>query len=105
MRLFYSVAFFFLMIRRPPRSTLFPYTTLFRSAGDYAEEAAFVASLLAAAPNPVWNVLELGSGGGNNAVHLKASYTMTLVDVSEAMLKVSRSLNPECEQRPACRPS
>src|SRR3712207_7105708 len=26
--------FFFLMIRRPPRSTLFPYTTLFRSAAD-----------------------------------------------------------------------
>src|SRR5437868_9762662 len=25
--------FFFLMLRRPPRSTLFPYTTLFRSAG------------------------------------------------------------------------
>src|SRR2546421_5629788 len=25
--------FFFLMIRRPPRSTLFPYTTLFRSVG------------------------------------------------------------------------
>src|SRR3712207_7259750 len=28
--------FFFLMIRRPPRSTLFPYTTLFRSAGAFA---------------------------------------------------------------------
>src|SRR2546429_5199175 len=27
------VFFFFLMIRRPPRSTLFPYTTLFRSPG------------------------------------------------------------------------
>src|SRR5256885_9981576 len=27
-----SCFFFFLMIRRPPRSTLFPYTTLFRSA-------------------------------------------------------------------------
>src|ERR1039457_7120522 len=26
-----GVSFFFLMIRRPPRSTLFPYTTLFRS--------------------------------------------------------------------------
>src|SRR5256885_10515396 len=26
-------SFFFLMIRRPPRSTLFPYTTLFRSPG------------------------------------------------------------------------
>src|SRR2546430_12728420 len=29
--------FFFLMIRRPPRSTLFPYTTLFRSIGRAAE--------------------------------------------------------------------
>src|SRR3712207_8640932 len=28
-----SSRFFFLMIRRPPRSTLFPYTTLFRSRG------------------------------------------------------------------------
>src|SRR5438067_6125519 len=27
----YSFMFFFLIIRRPPRSTLFPYTTLFRS--------------------------------------------------------------------------
>src|SRR3712207_6860436 len=27
--------FFFLMIRRPPRSTLFPYTTLFRSTQNY----------------------------------------------------------------------
>src|SRR5689334_25142515 len=30
--------FFFLMIRRPPRSTLFPYTTLFRSGGTLADE-------------------------------------------------------------------
>src|SRR3712207_6967274 len=28
------IIFFFLMIRRPPRSTLFPYTTLFRSAHE-----------------------------------------------------------------------
>src|SRR3712207_7122632 len=28
------VSFFFLMIRRPPRSTLFPYTTLFRSGTE-----------------------------------------------------------------------
>src|SRR5688572_32118620 len=28
--------FFFFMLRRPPRSTLFPYTTLFRSVPDYA---------------------------------------------------------------------
>src|SRR5690349_25052581 len=30
-----TIIFFILMIRRPPRSTLFPYTTLFRSYGDY----------------------------------------------------------------------
>src|SRR3712207_9019745 len=30
--------FFFLMIRRPPRSTLFPYTTLFRSGVDRSSQ-------------------------------------------------------------------
>src|SRR5258706_10816052 len=29
-----GLSFFFLMIRRPPRSTLFPYTTLFRSRAE-----------------------------------------------------------------------
>src|SRR3712207_8159297 len=32
-----TTLFFFLMIRRPPRSTLFPYTTLFRSQADPAQ--------------------------------------------------------------------
>src|ERR1022692_2924587 len=40
--------FFFLMIRRPPRSTLFPYTTLFRSRGECANPDADSA---AAAPS------------------------------------------------------
>src|SRR2546422_11756123 len=34
-----SFFFFFLMIRRPPRSTLFPYTTLFRSVPDATTRA------------------------------------------------------------------
>src|SRR2546425_9349103 len=34
------VSFFFLMMRRPPRSTLFPYTTLFRSPRSPARPAA-----------------------------------------------------------------
>src|SRR5690348_17858938 len=33
----FHFSFFFLMLRRPPRSTLFPYTTLFRSARIYGE--------------------------------------------------------------------
>src|SRR2546421_7551078 len=39
-----SIYFFFLMIRRPPRSTLFPYTTLFRSADDLAPPDAGLSS-------------------------------------------------------------
>src|SRR5260370_20314580 len=34
-----TLIFFFLMIRRPPRSTLFPYTTLFRSARPRLRQA------------------------------------------------------------------
>src|SRR5258708_12219611 len=41
-------AFFFLMIRRPPRSTLFPYTTLFRSLLELQAEAAGL---------PLWPIL------------------------------------------------
>ena len=63
---------------------------------EYEEEAAFAATLLRSASIPVREVLELGSGGGSNAVHLKADFAMTLVDLSEPMLEVSRALNPEC---------
>src|SRR5947208_15867368 len=38
----FIIFFFFLMIRRPPRSTLFPYTTLFRSSDVGGREAALV---------------------------------------------------------------
>src|SRR5256885_7585091 len=46
-----SFLFFFLMIRRPPRSTLFPYTTLFRSLGLLGAVAAV---LLRGMPNDVF---------------------------------------------------
>src|SRR5476649_3094995 len=42
LRLFTFLFFFFLMIRRPPRSTLFPYTTLFRSARGYLVAQAYL---------------------------------------------------------------
>src|SRR6266480_7775161 len=35
------MSFFFLMIRRPPRSTLFPYTTLFRSGTNATDDPFF----------------------------------------------------------------
>jgi SAM-dependent methyltransferase len=64
----------------------------------YAGEAArHRKALVAACERRPKHVLELGSGGGNNALHLKRSFRMTLVDLSEGMLAVSRKLNPDCE--------
>ncbi len=72
--------------------------SLLSAPADYAEEAAFFTqALLDASDRPPRTVLELGSGGGNNASHLKAHFQLTLVDRSPGMLAVSRALNPECE--------
>src|SRR5256885_12886349 len=47
-----NLLFFFLMIRRPPRSTLFPYTTLFRSAPSLRAAARSSFFRKAHAPHP-----------------------------------------------------
>jgi SAM-dependent methyltransferase len=71
---------------------------IFSAPEEYREEAAFFDRVLTESCDPApHSVLELGSGGGNNASHLKARYAMTLVDLSPHMLAVSRALNPECE--------
>jgi len=71
---------------------------VFSHPADYAEEAGlYVRAFEALAQRPLSTLLELGSGGGNNASHLKARFALTLVDVSPGMLAVSRDLNPECE--------
>src|SRR5262249_20329203 len=63
---------------------------------EYAEEAAYLAAVLDSAPRPVRDILDLGSGGGHVAGYLKERAALTLVDLSEQMLAVSRRLNPEC---------
>jgi SAM-dependent methyltransferase len=63
---------------------------------DYVEEAGFYTELLREVCNPT-SVLELGSGGGNNATHMKRHFELTLVDRSASMLQVSKALNPDCE--------
>jgi len=71
---------------------------IFSRPAVYREEAAFFHQVLSESWQPApRTVLELGSGGGNNAAHLKAHYVMTLVDLSPRMLAISRALNPECE--------
>ncbi len=72
---------------------------------DYVEEAAMLAGLLraglvdagVAAGGRRPTLLELGSGGGHNAVHLAEHFDLVLVDASEQMLQVSRRLNPGVE--------
>ncbi len=72
---------------------------LISPTAEYEQEAAYLSVLLSSAcdqARPVRTLLDLGSGGGHVAVHLKDKFTLTLVDVSDDMLAVSRELNPEC---------
>ncbi len=79
-------------------SDLAEWWPVFSHPEGYRKEAAHVARVLSRAKTPrPRTVLELGSGGGNRAFHLKARFAMTLVDRSARMLAVSRRLNPECE--------
>jgi SAM-dependent methyltransferase len=72
--------------------------TLLTPPKEYAEEAAFYARVLhQESKGDVRSLLELGSGGGNNASHLKLEFNLTLSDLSAEMLAISRALNPECE--------
>jgi SAM-dependent methyltransferase len=79
-------------------SDLAPWFHLLTHPSDYADEAAFVRRVVDdVAIGDTHTLLELGSGGGNNASHLKARFECTLTDVSPEMLALSRTLNPECE--------
>jgi SAM-dependent methyltransferase len=77
---------------------LAPWFHLLTAPEDYTEEAEFYRRTIVSASDqtPV-TMLELGSGGGNNASHLKAHFQLTLVDLSPEMLAISSQLNPECE--------
>ena len=78
-------------------SDLAPWWPLMSPPAEYVEEAAdLVPSLLAATSAPA-TLLELGSGGGSLAFHLKKHLKLTLTDRSEGMLANSRAINPECE--------
>jgi SAM-dependent methyltransferase len=71
---------------------------LLSAPADYEEEAAFYRKVLVEeSAQPIRSLLELGSGGGNNASHLKAHFDLTLVEPSAGMRAVSLALNPECE--------
>ena len=76
---------------------LAPWFHLLTAPADYAGEAArYRRTILEEVPE-ARTLLELGSGGGNNASHLREHFTCTLSDLSPQMLTLSRDLNPGCE--------
>src|SRR3972149_8052503 len=85
--LFLWVFVFFLMIRRPPRSTLFPYTTLFRSVGG--EKLGD------------WNVGELPEGlytlRDRKSTRLNSSHSQ----ISYAAFCLQKKKDTRCAQRPS----
>src|SRR2546422_7642638 len=81
------------MIRRPPRSTLFPYTTLFRSKG------VRLGATLPDAPVPMWgdaarvqqvvsnlltNALKFTPAGGRVGVRLESRETRAVIEVNDS---------------------
>ena len=79
-------------------SDLAPWFHLLTHPSGYWDEAAFVSRVVDdVAIGDTRTLLELGSGGGNNASHLKARFECTLTDISADMLALSQTLNPECE--------
>jgi SAM-dependent methyltransferase len=77
---------------------LAPWFHLLTSPDDYVEDADYYwECLVRAIGSEPRTLLELGSGGGNMALHYKRRVTATLTDLSPDMLRLSRTINPELE--------
>ncbi|MEQ1867790.1 MAG: class I SAM-dependent methyltransferase [Micropepsaceae bacterium] len=77
---------------------LAPWFHLVTHPRSYAGEVRWVRRQLLPRPRAAKpTMLELGSGGGTNALHLKKHFQLTLTDLSPHMLSVSREINPDCE--------
>src|SRR6266700_5419081 len=80
-------SFFFLMIRRPPRSTLFPYTTLFRSLGGHG---------MAIGPRPLPHPVSPPGDRKStrlNSSHVKISYAVFCLKKKKNNLSKLHTLN------------
>src|SRR3712207_7631678 len=88
--------FFFLMIRRPPRSTLFPYTTLFRSIAS--SEADAVGDGGERVPLLLLDMLEVAdrdpglAGGDRKSTRLNLSHA----NISTALLSLEKQKMSRC---------
>src|SRR5579859_8234930 len=84
----FQFIFFFLMIRRPPRSTLFPYTTLFRSR----PRAARVQS------GSRWAAFSVNAGRDRKSTRLNSSHSQISYAVFCLKKKKSQYNNPSIQK-------
>src|SRR5438034_7307927 len=93
---FRSLFFFFLMIRRPPRSTLFPYTTLFRS-----HRARILSGWSGRGARPA-RALErsrrVADGGDRKSTRLNSSHTVISYAVFCLKKKTTQHINHHEQQ-------
>src|SRR2546426_7389664 len=91
---------FFLMIRRPPRSTLFPYTTLFRSARPHGGILRIVDSLHLL--DPAFRVVLEDQDRKStrlNSSHLVISYAVFCLKKKNNVIAASKKSNPTLNGR------
>src|SRR2546430_12567773 len=90
--------FFFLMIRRPPRSTLFPYTTLFRSPQGTGESKSVNESEEEGNHPPAIELLKEKIDRKStrlNSSHSQISYAVFCLKKKKSQLTPTRASNPE----------
>src|SRR5947208_9437197 len=81
----HTVIFFFLMIRRPPRSTLFPYTTLFRS--DRGADRAELGAIDPAKTDAVTGAQERGLGRARDRKSTRLNSSHQIISYAVFCLK------------------
>src|SRR2546421_969614 len=101
--------FFFLMIRRPPRSTLFPYTTLFRSRWiNWASDPEGITgkALLDFVNDTLLPKLQALTGGGDRkSTRLNSSHDQISYAVFCLKKKKAKTAKTAVERRNGTRPS
>src|SRR2546427_8042920 len=100
--------FFFLMIRRPPRSTLFPYTTLFRSVWEHAIRPVDVGPLFSCATRLARAARFDSVGGAVGEAQAKAmarsgEHTSELQSQSKLVCRLLLEKKKKTRQSPAAR--
>src|SRR2546427_13110120 len=94
--MYYQLLFFFLMIRRPPRSTLFPYTTLFRSGNIVAIPAGLLATVVAGK----LNITLLNTAAPLFGIHRTFQQPLAIPEVSFTWWRSEeRRVGKECRSR------